>query len=55
MSAPPPIADAMVALQARLRHRKANRAELRAKVAYRGFTTAGELRHASFKGLREQE
>jgi ATP-dependent DNA ligase len=31
------------------------RPELRAEVAYRGFTTAGELRRASFKGLREEE
>jgi bifunctional non-homologous end joining protein LigD len=31
------------------------RPELSAVVAYRGFTTAGELRHASFKGLREEE
>ena len=29
------------------------RPELRAEVAYRGFTTNGELRAASFKGLRE--
>jgi bifunctional non-homologous end joining protein LigD len=29
--------------------------ELQAQVAYRGFTTAGELRHASFKGLRDDE
>jgi bifunctional non-homologous end joining protein LigD len=29
------------------------RPELRAEVAYRGFTTAGELRHASFKRLWE--
>jgi bifunctional non-homologous end joining protein LigD len=29
------------------------RPELRAEVAYRGLTTNGELRHASFKGLRE--
>ena len=27
--------------------------DLRARVAYRGVTTAGELRHASFKGLAE--
>ena len=27
--------------------------DLRAKIAYRGVTTAGELRHASFKGLVE--
>jgi bifunctional non-homologous end joining protein LigD len=27
--------------------------ELRAKVAYRGWTSGGELRQASFKGLRE--
>lgn len=27
--------------------------DLRAAVAYRGITTAGELRHASFKGLVE--
>jgi bifunctional non-homologous end joining protein LigD len=27
--------------------------ELRAEVQYRGLTTTGELRHASFKGLRE--
>ncbi len=27
--------------------------DLRAEVAYRGVTTAGELRHASFKGLVE--
>ena len=26
---------------------------LRARIAYRGLTTAGELRHASFKGLEE--
>jgi hypothetical protein len=44
-----------VALQARLRHRKANRTELRAEIAYRGFTTAGELRHASFNWPREDE
>jgi bifunctional non-homologous end joining protein LigD len=31
------------------------RPELQAEVAYRGFTTAGELRHSSFKGLREEE
>jgi bifunctional non-homologous end joining protein LigD len=31
------------------------RPELYAEVAYRGFTTAGELRHASFKGLRDDE
>jgi bifunctional non-homologous end joining protein LigD len=31
------------------------RPELYAVVAYRGFTTAGELRHASFKGLRDDE
>jgi bifunctional non-homologous end joining protein LigD len=31
------------------------RPELRADVAYRGFTTFGELRHASFKGLRDDE
>jgi ATP-dependent DNA ligase len=31
------------------------RLELRAEVAYRGFTTAGELHHASFKGLRDDE
>jgi bifunctional non-homologous end joining protein LigD len=29
------------------------RPELRAEVQYRGLTTTGELRHASFKGLRE--
>jgi bifunctional non-homologous end joining protein LigD len=29
------------------------RPALRAEVAYRGLTTKGELRHASFKGLRE--
>jgi bifunctional non-homologous end joining protein LigD len=29
------------------------RPELRAEVKYRGFTADGELRHASFKGLRE--
>ena len=27
--------------------------DLRAEVTYRGVTTAGELRHASFKGLAE--
>ena len=27
--------------------------DLRAEIAYRGTTTAGELRHASFKGLVE--
>ncbi len=27
--------------------------DLRAEIAYRGVTTAGELRHASFKGLTE--
>ena len=27
--------------------------DLRARIAYRGLTTAGELRHASFKGLEE--
>ena len=27
--------------------------DLRAEIAYRGVTTAGELRHASFKGLVE--
>ncbi len=27
--------------------------DLRAEIAYRGLTTAGELRHASFKGLIE--
>jgi bifunctional non-homologous end joining protein LigD len=31
------------------------RPELHAEIAYRGFTTAGELRHASFKGLRGDE
>ncbi|HLH50444.1 MAG TPA: non-homologous end-joining DNA ligase [Roseiarcus sp.] len=31
------------------------RPELRAEVAYRGFTATGELRAASFKGLREPE
>jgi bifunctional non-homologous end joining protein LigD len=31
------------------------RPDLHAVVAYRGFTTAGELRHASFKGLRDDE
>jgi bifunctional non-homologous end joining protein LigD len=31
------------------------RPELRAEVAYRGLTTTGELLHASFKGLREDE
>jgi bifunctional non-homologous end joining protein LigD len=31
------------------------RPELQAEIAYRGFTTAGELRHASFKGLRDDE
>jgi hypothetical protein len=30
------------------RHRKAT-PELRAEVAYRGFATAGELRHAAFE------
>lgn len=29
------------------------RPELRAEVNYRGLTTTGELRHGSFKGLRE--
>jgi bifunctional non-homologous end joining protein LigD len=29
------------------------RPELRAEVNYRGLTTTGELRHASFKGLRD--
>jgi bifunctional non-homologous end joining protein LigD len=29
------------------------RPELRAEVNYRGLTATGELRHASFKGLRE--
>jgi bifunctional non-homologous end joining protein LigD len=29
------------------------RPALRAEVNYRGLTTTGELRHASFKGLRE--
>jgi ATP-dependent DNA ligase len=29
------------------------RPALRAKVNYRGLTTRGELRHASFKGFRE--
>jgi hypothetical protein len=28
---------------------------IEADIAYRGFTTAGELRHASFKGLRDDE
>jgi bifunctional non-homologous end joining protein LigD len=28
---------------------------LHAEIAYRGFTSAGELRHASFKGLSEGE
>jgi bifunctional non-homologous end joining protein LigD len=28
---------------------------LQAEIAYGGFTTAGELRHASFKGLRDDE
>ena len=28
--------------------------DLRAEVAYREVTTAGELRHASFKGLADQ-
>jgi ATP-dependent DNA ligase len=27
--------------------------DLRVRVAYRGVTTAGELRHASFKGLKD--
>lgn len=27
--------------------------DLQAEIAYRGLTTAGELRHASFKGLVE--
>jgi bifunctional non-homologous end joining protein LigD len=31
------------------------RPELQAEIAYRGFATAGKLRHASFKGLREEE
>jgi bifunctional non-homologous end joining protein LigD len=31
------------------------RPELHAMVAYRGFTIGGELRHASFKGLRDDE
>jgi bifunctional non-homologous end joining protein LigD len=31
------------------------RPELRVEVAYRGWTTAGELRHASFKGTLEQD
>jgi hypothetical protein len=31
------------------------RRELQAEVAYRGFTTAGELRRASFMGLRDDE
>jgi bifunctional non-homologous end joining protein LigD len=31
------------------------RPDVEAQVAYRGFTTAGELRHASFKGLRDDE
>ena len=29
------------------------RPDLRAEIAYRGLTSAGELRHASFKGLVE--
>jgi bifunctional non-homologous end joining protein LigD len=29
------------------------RPELKAEIAYRGMTTAGELRHASFKGLQD--
>jgi bifunctional non-homologous end joining protein LigD len=29
------------------------RPDLQAEIAYRGVTTAGELRHASFKGLVE--
>jgi bifunctional non-homologous end joining protein LigD len=29
------------------------RPDLQAEIAYRGTTTAGELRHASFKGLQE--
>jgi bifunctional non-homologous end joining protein LigD len=29
------------------------RPNLQAEIAYRGVTTAGELRHASFKGLVE--
>jgi bifunctional non-homologous end joining protein LigD len=28
------------------------RPDLQAEIAYRGVTTAGELRHASFKGLQ---
>ena len=28
--------------------------DLKARVAYRGLTTAGELRHASFKGLADE-
>jgi bifunctional non-homologous end joining protein LigD len=31
------------------------RPDLQAQVAHRGFTTAGELRHASFKRLRDDE
>ena len=27
--------------------------DLKAQIAYRGVTTSGELRHASFKGLTE--
>ncbi len=30
------------------------RPDLQAEIAYRGITTAGELRHASFKGLVEE-
>jgi hypothetical protein len=31
------------------------RLDVQAQVTYRGFATAGELRHASFKGLRDDE
>jgi hypothetical protein len=37
------------------RARRWVRPELPAEIAYRGVTTAGELRHASFKRPREQE
>lgn len=30
------------------------RPKLKAEIAYRGLTTGGELRHASFKGLVEE-
>jgi bifunctional non-homologous end joining protein LigD len=51
--------DALAMPQAALAGVKAKGAvwvypSLRAKIAYRGWTSGGELRQASFKGLREE-